>query len=38
METLGEDDPRNPVGGLELPESRARKAYEKANSADNFKV
>ncbi|KAH6783790.1 alpha/beta-Hydrolases superfamily protein [Perilla frutescens var. hirtella] len=34
----GEKDPRCPRSGLELPESRVRKAYEKANSAENFKL
>ncbi|XP_051151246.1 uncharacterized protein LOC127265481 [Andrographis paniculata] len=34
----GEDDPRCPVGGLELPESKATQAYRKADSVQNFKV
>ncbi|XP_042031635.1 putative esterase YitV [Salvia splendens] len=34
----GEKDPRCPLSGLELPESRARKEYEEANSAENFKL
>ncbi|KAG8375570.1 hypothetical protein BUALT_Bualt10G0114300 [Buddleja alternifolia] len=32
------EDPRCPLAGLELPESRARQACEKANSAENFKL
>ncbi|XVE71041.1 hypothetical protein DITRI_Ditri10aG0118300 [Diplodiscus trichospermus] len=34
----GGDDPRCPVGGLETPTKRARKAYAKAHSSNNFKV
>ncbi|KAK4388850.1 hypothetical protein Sango_2222000 [Sesamum angolense] len=34
----GKEDPRCPLGGLEIPESRARKAYEKANAIENFKL
>ncbi|KAL0311981.1 UNVERIFIED_CONTAM: hypothetical protein Sradi_5597400 [Sesamum radiatum] len=34
----GKEDPRCPLGGLELPESRARKACEKADSIENFKL
>ncbi|KAL0323835.1 UNVERIFIED_CONTAM: hypothetical protein Scaly_2350600 [Sesamum calycinum] len=34
----GKEDPRCPLGGLELPELRARKAYEKANAIENFKL
>ncbi|XP_047972335.1 putative esterase YitV [Salvia hispanica] len=34
----GEKDPRCPFAGLELPESRVRKAYEEANSAEKFKL
>lgn len=33
----GEDDPRCPVKGLELPISRARKVYDEANLLDYFK-
>lgn len=35
---LGEKDQRCPLAGLELPVSSASKIYEKASSADNFKV
>lgn len=38
MRILGKEDPRCPLGGLELPESRARTTYAKANAAENFKV
>ncbi|GMP94832.1 hypothetical protein CsSME_00044127 [Camellia sinensis var. sinensis] len=34
----GEKDPRCPIEGLEIPKSRARKAYEDAHCPDNFKV
>ncbi|PHT40616.1 hypothetical protein CQW23_19470 [Capsicum baccatum] len=34
----GEDDPRCPLGDLEIPASRARNAYEEANCPQNFKV
>ncbi|XP_055820707.1 uncharacterized protein LOC129889441 isoform X1 [Solanum dulcamara] len=34
----GEDDPRCPLSGLEIPESRACKAYEEANCPQNFKL
>ncbi|XP_075076134.1 uncharacterized protein LOC107775071 [Nicotiana tabacum] len=33
----GEDDPRSPLGGLKIPESRAHKAYEEANCPRDFK-
>lgn len=35
---VGADDPRCPLGGLEIPESRTLEAYEKANCTQNFKV
>ncbi|KAJ4842970.1 hypothetical protein Tsubulata_017440 [Turnera subulata] len=34
----GAEDPRCPLGGLEIPKSRAIKAYEGAHSLDKFKV
>ncbi|XP_022854572.1 uncharacterized protein LOC111375892 [Olea europaea var. sylvestris] len=34
----GKEDPRCPVDGLELPESRTRKAYEDSNCLHNFEV
>ncbi|KAL7219649.1 hypothetical protein ACSBR2_012666 [Camellia fascicularis] len=34
----GEKDPRCPIEGLEIPKSRACKAYEDAHCPDNFKV
>ncbi|KAF3627401.1 putative peroxisomal fatty acid beta-oxidation multifunctional protein AIM1-like isoform X1 [Capsicum annuum] len=34
----GEDDPRCPLGDLEIPASRACNAYEEANCPQNFKV
>uniref|UniRef100_A0A1S3YDL8 Peptidase S9 prolyl oligopeptidase catalytic domain-containing protein n=1 Tax=Nicotiana tabacum TaxID=4097 RepID=A0A1S3YDL8_TOBAC len=34
----GEDDPRSPLGGLKIPESRAHKAYEEANCPRDFKA
>ncbi|KAL7122073.1 hypothetical protein ACP275_01G022900 [Erythranthe tilingii] len=34
----GKEDPRCPLGGLEIPESKARKVYEKANAVDDFKL
>ncbi|PHT74412.1 hypothetical protein T459_21689 [Capsicum annuum] len=34
----GEDDPRCPLGGLEIPESRVCKAYEEANCPQNIKL
>ncbi|XP_057477422.1 uncharacterized protein LOC130765096 [Actinidia eriantha] len=34
----GEKDPRCPIGGLEIPISRACKAYEEARCLDSFKV
>ncbi|KAL3330571.1 hypothetical protein AABB24_034413 [Solanum stoloniferum] len=34
----GEDDPRCPLGGLEIPESRTLKACEKTNCPQNFKL
>ncbi|KAG5562565.1 hypothetical protein RHGRI_005333 [Rhododendron griersonianum] len=34
----GEKDPRCPLEGLEIPKSRARKAYEEAHCPDKFKL
>ncbi|CAA3009740.1 hydrolase isoform X1 [Olea europaea subsp. europaea] len=34
----GKEDPRCPIDGLELPESRARKAYENSSCLENFEV
>ncbi|KAL7164432.1 hypothetical protein ACSBR2_040364 [Camellia fascicularis] len=34
----GKKDPRCPIEGLEIPKSRACKAYEDAHCPDNFKV
>ncbi|KAG5562578.1 hypothetical protein RHGRI_005340 [Rhododendron griersonianum] len=34
----GEKDPRCPLEGLEIPKSRARKAYEEAHCPDKFKM
>ncbi|PHT40615.1 hypothetical protein CQW23_19469 [Capsicum baccatum] len=34
----GEDDPRCPRGGLEIPESRVCKAYEETNCPQNIKL
>ncbi|KAL2543561.1 alpha/beta-hydrolase superfamily protein [Forsythia ovata] len=34
----GKEDPRCPIDGLKLPESRARKAYEDSNCLDSFEV
>ncbi|XP_006365182.1 putative hydrolase YtaP isoform X2 [Solanum tuberosum] len=34
----GGDDPRCPLGGLEIPESRTLRAYEKTNCPQNFKL
>ncbi|XP_052210802.1 uncharacterized protein LOC127813721 [Diospyros lotus] len=34
----GQDDPRCPIKGLEIPVSRASKAYKDANCPDNLKV
>ncbi|GAB2275703.1 hypothetical protein Dimus_010457 [Dionaea muscipula] len=34
----GYEDPRCPLAGLEVPVSRACKAYEEANCRDNFKL
>ncbi|XP_022875497.1 uncharacterized protein LOC111393938 isoform X3 [Olea europaea var. sylvestris] len=34
----GKEDPRCPIDGLELPESRARKAYENSSGLENFEV
>ncbi|KAL3844165.1 hypothetical protein ACJIZ3_001568 [Penstemon smallii] len=34
----GKEDPRCPIDGLELPESRARETYENADSIESFKL
>ncbi|XP_021277092.1 uncharacterized protein LOC110411313 isoform X2 [Herrania umbratica] len=34
----GADDPRCPLDGIKTPEKRARKAYQKAHSSNNFKL
>ncbi|CAN0907122.1 hypothetical protein LINGRAHAP2_LOCUS24631 [Linum grandiflorum] len=34
----GAQDPRCPISGLEIPSSRAHKAYEEANASDKFKL
>ncbi|KAK4770381.1 hypothetical protein SAY87_030913 [Trapa incisa] len=34
----GEDDPRCPIAGLDIPKSRAQKAYEDARCPENFKL
>ncbi|KAL5850448.1 hypothetical protein ACOSQ4_008461 [Xanthoceras sorbifolium] len=34
----GAEDPRCPLGGLEIPEARARKAYKEAHCLDKFKL
>ncbi|XAR70884.1 hypothetical protein NMG60_11027921 [Bertholletia excelsa] len=34
----GEEDPRCPIEGLEVPKSRATKAYEEAHCPDNFQL
>ncbi|GMG99065.1 hypothetical protein Nepgr_000905 [Nepenthes gracilis] len=34
----GAEDPRCPLAGIEIPISRAHKAYEEANCVDNFKT
>ncbi|KAJ7965972.1 alpha/beta-Hydrolases superfamily protein [Quillaja saponaria] len=34
----GAEDPRCPLSGLEIPKSKACKAYREANSLDNFKL
>lgn len=34
----GEEDPRCPIEGLQVPVSRTCKAYEEAHSLDNFKL
>lgn len=36
--TVGAEDPRCPHAGLEVPKSRAIKAYGEAHSLDKFKV
>lgn len=38
FENLGAEDPRCPLAGLKIPESRASKVYGEANSLDKFKV
>ncbi|XP_059642610.1 uncharacterized protein LOC132284517 [Cornus florida] len=34
----GEDDPRCPIAGLEIPTSKAREVYEETHCPDNFKL
>jgi len=36
--TLGAEDPRCPLGGLEIPRAKATKAYRKFHCLDNFRV
>ena len=36
--TLGAEDPQCPLGGLEIPRTKASKAYRMFNCSDNFKV
>lgn len=38
LETIGADDPRCPIGGLDAPVSRTQTAYRKLGCPDNFKV
>lgn len=38
LEIIGAEDPRCPLGGLEVPKSRAVKAYGQAHSLEKFKV
>lgn len=38
FEILGAEDPRCPLAGLKIPESRACKVYEEAHCLDKFKV
>lgn len=38
FENLGAEDPRCPLAGLKIPESRASKVYGEAHSLDKFKV
>jgi len=36
--TLGAEDPRCPVAGLEIPRAQASQAYGQFDCLDNFKV
>ena len=38
FENIGAEDPRCPLAGVKIPESRAHKAYGEAHCSDKFKV